>query len=89
MSQLRIVAVDDERLALRRLEMMLGRIADVELVGTAVTGPAGLELIKARRPDVVLLDIALPGLSGLEVADRLGGQTGGQHRLTAGGECIG
>lgn len=73
MSRLRIVAVDDERLALRRLEMMLGQIADAELVGTAVTGPAGLELIRAKCPDVVLLDIALPGLSGLEVAERLGG----------------
>ena len=73
MSRLRIVAVDDERLALIRLEMLLGRIPDVELIGTAGTGPAGLELIKAERPDVVLLDIALPGLSGLDVAQRLGG----------------
>ena len=73
MSRLRIVAVEDEPLALSRLELLLGGMADAELVGTAATGPSGLELIKAKRPDVVLLDIALPGLSGLEVAERLGG----------------
>jgi DNA-binding LytR/AlgR family response regulator len=71
---LRVVAVDDERHALRRLEIVLGRLPDVELVGTAATGRAGLELIAAERPDVVLLDIAMPGLSGLEVAERLGGE---------------
>lgn len=70
---LRVVAIDDERPALRRLELVIGAMPDVELVGTATSGRAGLELIRDLQPDVALLDIEMPGLSGLEVAERLGG----------------
>lgn len=73
---LRIVAVDDEKHALRRLEIVLGDMPGVELVGTALSSRAALELIKQRRPDVVLLDIAMPEMSGLELAERLGEDSG-------------
>jgi DNA-binding LytR/AlgR family response regulator len=75
MTALRVVAVDDEPLALRRLELLLQRIEDVELVGIARSGDEGLELISATRPDVVLLDVEMPGLSGFDVVDALGPPT--------------
>lgn len=68
---LRVVLVDDEPLAIERLETLCGRIADVEVVGTADHGEAALEAIGRTTPDLVLLDLTMPGLDGIEVAKRL------------------
>lgn len=69
---LRVVAVDDEPLALRRLQLLLPQVPDVELVGTAASGEEGLELIAALRPDVVLLDIRMGGIDGFDVMAAMG-----------------
>jgi len=70
---LRILAVDDEPLALRRVELLLQRIPDVEMVGKATNGPEALLQIKDQRPDVVLLDIKMAGMTGFDLVDSLGG----------------
>ncbi|MDQ0465642.1 DNA-binding LytR/AlgR family response regulator [Caulobacter ginsengisoli] len=64
---LRCVIVDDEPVAVRRLQSLLRAIPDLEVVGTAGTAPAALELIVGTGPDLVLLDIEMPGLSGLDL----------------------
>ncbi len=68
---LRVMLVDDEPLAIERLQLLLGRCQDVTLVGTAPDGEAALRIAEAVRPDLVLLDIAMPGMDGLEVARAL------------------
>jgi len=73
-SHLRVVLVDDEPLAIERLETLCGRIADVEVVGKADHGEAALEVIAQTSPDLVLLDLTMPGLDGIEVAKRLARQ---------------
>jgi DNA-binding LytR/AlgR family response regulator len=65
------VLVDDEPLALRRLEFDLAKLADIDVVGTADTSQAGLDLITAKHPDIVFIDIKMPGLSGLDVIEAL------------------
>ena len=69
----RIFAVDDEPLALRRIELLLGRIPGVELVGKALSGVNALEAIDQLRPDVLLVDIKMAGLTGFDVVERLAG----------------
>ena len=69
---LRVMVVDDEPLAVERLQLLLARCEDVVLVGTAPDGEAALRLAEATRPDVMLLDIAMPGMDGIEVARTLG-----------------
>jgi DNA-binding LytR/AlgR family response regulator len=72
MPALRVLIVDDEPLARRRLEILLREQEAVELVGAASDGFAARRMIAELAPDVVLLDIKMPGLTGLEVLDELG-----------------
>lgn len=68
MSALRVLLVDDEPLALRRLETLFGDIDGAEVIGTAATGEEAEQRIAALRPDLVMLDISMPRKSGIRVA---------------------
>jgi two-component system, LytTR family, response regulator len=67
---MRVLVVDDEPVARRRLIRLLGQIEDVVVAGEAEDGNQALERIAALAPDLVLLDIRMPGLDGLTVARR-------------------
>lgn len=71
---MRVLIVDDEPLALRRLTMALADVTDVELVGAAADGDEALEMIETLRPDLVFLDVEMPGRSGMSVAGGLAGE---------------
>src|SRR5437870_2290599 len=68
---LRVMVVDDEPLAVERLQLLLARLEGVTVVGTANDGDAALRIAEAVAPDVVLLDIAMPGMDGIDVARAL------------------
>lgn len=72
MTALRVIAIDDEPLALRRLEWCLEDMPSVVLVGKTGDPQRGLEMIRTLAPDVVLLDVEMPELSGFELIDELG-----------------
>lgn len=71
MSGLRVVIVDDARLARHELQHLLSAHPGVECVGLADDVPAARTLIAQTQPDLVLLDIQLPSGSGFEVLDGL------------------
>lgn len=71
---LRIVIVDDEEPARRRLRDVLADCAaemEIDVVGEAANGHAALDLLSAQPADVVLLDIRMPEMDGIEVAQHL------------------
>ncbi len=68
---IRFLVVDDEPLAVERLQLLLARMDGVGLAGTASEGAGALRMVEATRPDAVLLDIAMPGLDGIDVARAL------------------
>jgi len=70
-TRLRTLIVDDEPLAIERLQIMCAQIPSLNLVGTATDGAAALRMVPALKPDLLLLDIAMPGLDGMEVARAL------------------
>lgn len=74
MHLLKVLAVDDELLALRRLEIAMAEMADVDLVGTARGGEEALARIADLRPDVILLDIQMAGVGGFELIEQLTGE---------------
>lgn len=67
-SPIRTLVVDDEPLAIERLQILCAREPMIDLVGTASDGEAALRLIDALEPEMLLLDIAMPGLDGIGVA---------------------
>jgi two-component system response regulator AlgR len=71
---LRVLIADDEPLAAERLQLLLARADDAQLVGTASDGDSAINLTEALSPDLLLLDIAMPGLDGIGVARALAAQ---------------
>ncbi len=71
---LRVLIVDDEAPARRRLRDVLEDCADqlpVDIVGEADSGLAALDQAQQQPVDAVLLDIRMPGMDGLECAAHL------------------
>jgi two-component system, LytTR family, response regulator len=71
-SALRVLLVDDEPLARRRLRRQLAGEPGVEVVGECGTGAEAVAEIARAAPDLVLLDVQMPELDGFEVVERLG-----------------
>lgn len=72
--RLRVLIADDEPLARARLEDLLRKEADVDIVGQADDGEEAVDKIRSLRPDVVFLDIQMPGKTGLEVVAEVGAE---------------
>ncbi|HEX7782877.1 MAG TPA: LytTR family DNA-binding domain-containing protein [Sphingobium sp.] len=72
MTTIRTMIVDDEPLAVERLQMLCAREPRISLVGTATDGEAALRLVEGLEPELLLLDIAMPLLDGIGVARSVG-----------------
>lgn len=68
---LRVLIVDDERIARQRLRRLLEKEKNVEIVGECADGPSTIRLVHDQKPDLMLLDIKMPGMDGFEVVDAL------------------
>ena len=71
---LKTLIVDDEPLAIERLQLLCARQPEIDLIGTASDGEAALRLTEQLQPDLLLLDIAMPGKDVLDVARALSGK---------------
>jgi DNA-binding LytR/AlgR family response regulator len=67
----RALIVEDEDGSRERLTRLLGRHAEVSIVGEAASGPQALELVTSLRPDLVFLDVSLPGFDGFALLDEI------------------
>lgn len=71
---LRTLIVDDEPLAVERLQIVCAGLEGLSVAGTASDGAAALALVEALSPDLLLLDLTMPELDGLSVARALARQ---------------
>jgi len=65
---MRVLIVDDEKLARERLRELLIEIGGHAVIGEAMNGNEAVEKASELNPDVVLMDIRMPGMDGLEAA---------------------
>jgi two-component system response regulator AlgR len=72
MTRLRTIIVDDEPLAVERLEILCNEQPAIEIVGTASDGVAALRLAQQLTPDLMFLDIGMPKMDGINAARALG-----------------
>ena len=63
---IRVLLVDDQLLVRTGFRMILQGERDIQVVGEAGDGRAGVELARRLQPDVVLMDIRMPVLDGVE-----------------------
>jgi two-component system, LytTR family, response regulator len=68
---MRVLLVDDERLARAGLRRMLKAHEDVVVAGEAANAAEAATQIRRLQPDVVFLDVEMPGKSGLELLEGL------------------
>jgi len=70
---MRVLIVDDEKLARDRLRELLSDIGGYTVIGEAMNGAEAVEKTSELNPDVLLMDIRMPGMDGLEAAMHLMG----------------
>ena len=70
---MRILIVDDEKLARDRLRELVNEIGDHTVVGEGSNGNEAVEKAAELNPDILLMDIRMPGMDGLEAAMHLMG----------------
>ena len=62
---IRVLLVDDQALLRMGFRLILETEPDIEVVGEAADGTAGVAMSSALHPDVVLMDVRMPGMDGI------------------------
>ncbi len=70
---MRVLIVDDEKLARSRLRELLTEIGGHTVVGEAINGSDAIEKTVTLKPELLLMDIRMPVMDGLEAAMHLSG----------------
>jgi DNA-binding NarL/FixJ family response regulator len=75
-----VLLVDDHPVVRDGLRGMFDSVPDIDVVGEAGDGRAGLDEIERLRPDVVLLDLRMPELTGLGLLRALRERADGSYQ---------
>lgn len=70
---IRVLVCEDQALIRAGYVTIFNAQPDLEVVGEAADGPAGLEAALRLEPDVIVMDIQMPLMDGIEVTKRLAG----------------
>lgn len=70
-ARIRVALVDDQALFRAGIRMLVSSQPDLQFVGEAGDGVAGVALATEARPDVVLMDIRMPVMDGIESTRRI------------------
>jgi DNA-binding NarL/FixJ family response regulator len=70
-SPVRVVIVDDHRLFVDALALLLGHDERLDVIGTASDGPTAIDLAVDGHAEVAVIDVRMPEVDGIETARRL------------------
>lgn len=65
---IRILIVDDHAVVRKGLAMVLRLEPDLDIIGEAENGQAGLAAAQRLKPDIVLVDLVMPKMDGQQMA---------------------
>ena len=65
--KIRVLIIDDEPLARKRIRQLLDEDQDFEILGECADGRHAVVEILERRPDLIFLDVGIPDINGFEV----------------------
>ncbi|MEU6483955.1 response regulator transcription factor [Streptomyces sp. NPDC046887] len=65
---IRVIIVDDQAMVRAGFAALLAAQPDVDVVGEAPDGRAGVAVARSTHPDVVLMDVRMPEMDGLAAA---------------------
>ena len=68
---IKVLIVDDEPLARIRLQRLLEKTSDIDVVGEARSGLEALQMTHQYLPDIVLMDVRMPDMDGLDAARQI------------------
>jgi two-component system LytT family response regulator len=68
---MKVLVIDDERLARQELKKLLKKHQEIEIVGEAANADEAMVLIDEKKPDLIFLDIQMPGKTGFELLEEL------------------
>src|SRR4029078_11638214 len=68
---IRVLLVDDHAMVRRGMRDFLSLHEDIEVVGEAADGAAGVEQAKVLRPDLVVMDLMMANRDGIEATGRI------------------
>jgi two-component system LytT family response regulator len=71
MKKIKVILIDDERLARAELNRALINYPDLEVIAEAGNAEEAAELIEKHRPELIFLDIQMPGKSGFDLLEML------------------
>lgn len=74
MNRIRVLVVDDSVVIRKIVSDLLAEDPDIEVVGTAVNGRAGVQKAALLKPDLVTMDIEMPEMNGIEAVRELRAQ---------------
>lgn len=68
---MKVLIIDDERLAREELKSLLKNFDALEIVDEAKNPEEGIAKIREHSPDLIFLDIQMPGMNGFDMLKKL------------------
>lgn len=68
---MKVLIIDDERLARKELQKLLQDYAELSIIGEAANADEATAIINEKKPDLLFLDIQMPGKTGFELLESL------------------